>query len=220
MAVTSPDLDITLTIQDDCAGLTLTDATGDYDVSTNPFGYGLPGGPTVNNVTLVEIALSYGALDTTLEYSFTVLNGTITAATISLGGATPVSILSALESTDWPFSDGFDLTADYGLTIPDFEDDIYSVTYTISGTAAGPEVFDFSSVVKKSVSCQTECCIQKKFIALDPKCGCEPDAVLTALWGQALLNQATFSAQYGYTDKAIEALNKAKDLCDSDCNCG
>ncbi len=221
MSVTSPTLNIILTVQDGCYGLTLTDSTGEYPSAEN--GYGLPGGPTINDVTTVTIDVSYGSLNTIVEYVFTVASGTITLATVSVGGGSPEDITSALTSTDWPFTSGFDLTKAYGNTaLPDFADDVYIAAYTIEGThevlAFLFEDFSFSASVKKTVACAAQCCIEKKFMALDPGCNCSGEATITAMYGQSLLYQSTYSADNGYTDKAISALAQAQKLCDSGCN--
>jgi hypothetical protein len=217
MSVTSPDLSIELAVNSGCTELSLEDTTGIY--STAPNGYGLPGGPAVNDVTGVAITATYSLLGITLEYVFTVLNGTITAATLSVNGATAVDILSALASTVWPFTTiPFVITDDYGPEMPEFTDDIVSVTYEVSGTVAA-EAFSVSTSARVSIDCNTTCCRDKKFINLDPNCGCNPDALIDALYVDALLKQATYSAQYNYTDRAVAALQKATEICDGDCGC-
>lgn len=217
MSVTSPDCSIELAINTGCTELSMEDTTGNYPVAPN--GYGLPGGPEINDVTEVSITATYSLLSITLEYVFTVLNGTITAATLSIDSATPVDIFSALASTVWPFTTvPFVLTDDYGPEMPEFTDDIVSVTYEVSGEVAA-EAFSVSTSARISIDCNTTCCRDKKFINLDPNCGCNPDALINALYIDALLKQATFSAQYNYTDRAVAALQKATELCDGDCGC-
>jgi len=209
--VTQPNITISLSVNTGCSGISLTDITGNYAV-TNTGGYGLPSGPAINDVTTVTIDVMYNTLGGSLTYAFTVLNGVIQTATLAIAGGTPTSILGSLPSTAWPFVTPFDLTGDYGITIPTFEDDIFSVTYTVAGTV-GITAFSFQTISNLSVSCQTQCCLDKKWIDvdLDKDCSCD------AFYGQALLNQATYSAQYADLAKAVDSLNKAKALCDCGC---
>ncbi len=218
MAVTQPNVSIDLTINTGCGGVSLTDTTGVYNGTTNTGGYGLPNGPTVNNVTGVEIIFTYNSQSNDITYNFTVVSGVITAATLTIASGTPADILTALPSTAWPFTIPFDLTGDYGVTIPTFADDIYSAEYTITGTS--PDVFSFTAVRNISVECQTQCCIDKKWIAIDFNCNCDNNLLQTAFYGQALLNQADNAATYGDLDNAILALTKAKALCTTqECGC-
>lgn len=215
--MTSPDIQIALEVQESCSGLTFYDNTGEYPAS--PFGYGLPDGPTVNNVTQVSILLTYSLLDTTIEYVFAITNGVITAATISIGGGNTTNILSSLSSTVWPFvSDGFDLTADYGVTLPTFTDDVVSCLYTVSGMTS-EEGFALTASDDITVDCNATCCRDKKFIDIDLDCGCNSDGVINALFLDAALLQSEYSADYGYAERAVEALQRANEICDDDCGC-
>lgn len=220
MAVSQPNVTIELTVNTGCSGLSLTDVTGLYDDPDNTGGYGLPSGPGVNDVVTVTVILSYNSLSNDVTYVFTVSSGTITAATLAISSGTPVSILTELPSTVWPFTDPFDLTDGYGITLPDFEDDVYSVSYTIEGTVSAV-AFEFEAVANILVECQTRCCIDKKWLNLDPDCCCENLCDTKAFLGEALLKKATYSAQYGDLNGAVLALNKAKALCNTlDCRCG
>lgn len=215
--VTEPTLDIDITIQDGCLGLTLNDSTGLYPTKSG--GYGLPSGPAVNSVETVTITNTYSSLGSDVVYTFLVTNGTITVATISVGGGSPTTITSSLDSTVWPFVD-FDMNKDYGLTLPTFEDDIYSIQYKIAGFV-GLDAFEFSVTEVVPVECQATCCRDKKFIDLELNCSCtDNDTVLDALFLDALIKQAFYDSGYGYQAEAAAALNKAKTICaDSGCGC-
>src|SRR5690349_21444610 len=98
----SPDIQIELFISNDTYSVFLEDTTGLYS-PTNLEGYGLPGGPDVNDVTSVTITLNYTQLDVDVVYAFTIVNGVITVCTLSFANASPVNITSELPSTAWPF---------------------------------------------------------------------------------------------------------------------
>lgn len=218
MSVSAPNLTIDVSIQTGCLGLTLTDNTGVYDAITNPFGYGLPGGPAVNDVTGNTIKLTYNNLSTYILYTFTISSGTITAATLSVNGATAVNILSDIPSTSWPFSTGFDMTADYGVAIPTFGDDVFQTDFGITGTVA-PDDFDFTTVAYTPVGCATRCCINKMWIDIDPSCSCSNEATNKANYAEALYNQFVYACQDGNLTVALTALNEAQKFCEN-CGCG
>lgn len=218
MSVTQPNVSINLTINSGCSGLFVTDITGIYNSITNTGGYGLPGGPTVNDVTGLKIIFIYNSQSNSITYNFTLTSGIISAASLTIASGTPADILSQLPSITWPFITRFDLTGDYGIIIPTFEDDIYSVQYTITGTS--PDDFSFEAIRNITIDCQTQCCVDKKWIAIDFNCTCDSNALQLAFYGQALLNQSKNAAFYGDLDNAVLALTKAKALCTTqDCGC-
>jgi hypothetical protein len=212
-----PDVSITLEVTNDCESLLLTDDTGTYNSVTNPEGYGLTGGPAVNDVTGVEIVLTYDTQETSITYNFTVASGVITAATLGVEDETPTDILSELVSTTWPLTD-FDLVLDYGVTIPTFELGVHSVDYTITGTYNSSS---FSFTTSKSIlnECSANCCIQKMFAEIDVNCGCASEAIDKANRAKGYLMAARYGAQSGKTDEAVKALNKANELCEGGCGC-
>jgi len=218
MAVSRPDVSIDLEVSNSCDSLLLTDDTGTYNVTTNPLGYGLPSGPAVNDVTGLTIVLTFDTQDTYITFDFTIASGVITAATLSVAGATAVDILSELASTTWPLTD-FDFFRDYGVTIPAFELGVHSVDYTISGLVS-PASFSFTTSKSILNECSVNCCIQQKFAGIDVSCGCSNKEVLTAMVARGYLMAATYAAQSGDTANAVLALNKANELCDAEGDCG
>lgn len=218
MAVSRPNVTIDLEIPNGCTKLLLTDSTGTYNVSTNPLGYGLPSGPTVNNVTGVTVKLTYDTESTYITFTFTVANGVITAATLSVAGGTATNILSSLASTTWPFTD-FDFFRSYGVTIPSFSLGVYSADYTISGTVSGTS-FAFTASESRLNSCEAECCLQKQFADVDLNCGCNSKKLQELMVTRGYLLAAKYAAQSDDTANAVLALNKADERCDSDSDCG
>lgn len=218
MAVIAPNLNISVSILTGCTGLELTDNTGHYDAVTNPYGYGLPTGPTIDDVTEVIITNYYNSLGTDAEYVFTVASGVITAATLSLGGVTPVDILSSLDSLVWPptSANPLNLTQTWGtVEMPEFADDVFKTEYTISGEVAGPEAFTFTSVTYTPVGCNLRCCIDKKWQALDPACSCSDDKLKTAMKLEGLYNNFYYSTDAGNLTDALTSLTEAQRYCDA-----
>lgn len=221
MAVSQPDLKIETTILSGCTGLQLVDNTGVYSDS-NYFGYGLPDGPTINDVTQLKITLKYNSIGTDAAYVFTINDGTITAATLSLGGVTPVNILSSLTSLIWPFTltNPFNLTAStYGITMPNFADEVFQINYEILGTV-DPDDFDFTSITYLPVGCNLRCCINKKWQEIDPNCDCSSDKIRQANYLEALYNQFYWACDAGNLTEALTALREGQSKCGVKGGCG
>jgi len=223
MAVTPPNLTIDLSVDSDCSELNLSDITGEYDALTNPLGYGLPGGPDEADITGCEIVVTLNTLGTTLTYDFTIAAGVISAATLAIGSGTPASILTSLSSTAWPFITAvnpFNLVGDYGVTIPEFTDEIFKVEYNITGEIAGPESFDFTTTAYEPVICNSQCCIDKRFQAIDVNCACSDDKITEALYGQTLIYQVEIASEQGDLTAALQALEQLRVLCGTEGGCG
>jgi len=222
MAVVRPDLTIDVTVGAECSNFEVADVTGAYDVSTNPEGYGLPDGPTVNNVTSLIVVVTNESEGWYLTYTFTISSGTITACTLSVSGATATNILAELSSTVWPFADGvneFDATADYGVTIPELTDGIYTISYTIGGTAIGgdgqPTVFSFTTSEQPTLSCDLCSCIEDMFLDASG-CGCD-DKMCNAMKARGYFLASKFANERGDTEIAIANFEKSQSLCEGNC---
>lgn len=205
-----PDFNIEITTLQGCTGLQLIDATGFYP--EKPFGYDAPTGVEIEDVTSVTITLYYSSMSTSTIYVFTLNDGEITAATLSLGGVSPVNIFGSLTTFEWPFTseNPFELTKNYGVTLPEFADDVYKITYTVASTG---DDYEFSSVVYYPVGCNIKCCIDKKWQAIDPSCSCCSDKMNKALYLESLYNQFYYSCVAGNLTQALQALREAKREC-------
>jgi hypothetical protein len=226
MALERVGLSISTTNNSTCNGLTFEDTTGTYNVTSNPDGYGLPEGIVSNDITSATIVLTNQSDNTYITFVFTVSSGTITAATLSVQGGTATSILSELSSTVFPFvtANAFDMSADYGVTVPEITDGLYQTEYTVSGTSTGggalpSQTFSYTTSIQELVYCATKCCITKMFANIDPNCGCAADAIVKANRADGYLKIAISAAEYGKIDEAVAALNKATELCDCGCGC-
>lgn len=222
--VARPDLSINVTVGADCSGFTVDDTTREYDITTNPEGYGLPDGPTINDVDSLVIVVTNQSAGWYLTYTFTISSGTITAATLGVSGATATNILTELASTTWPFITGvnaFDATADYGVTIPDLTDGVYQIEYTIAGTAIGsggtPEDFSYTTSEQPVLACDLCCCIDTMFYdAAGCECGC--DKAENAMKARYYAMATKFAAERGDTDLAVNIFEKAQSICDDGCS--
>lgn len=226
MAVSSPNLTISLVKNDACTSIIFSDVTGEYGVDGNTDGYNVTGGPSHDDVTGFSIVVTFNSLPTTITYDFTVTSHIISAATLQLASGTPVDILAELDSSNltFPFTDTnpFDLFADYGVTIPSIIDDVYSVSYNISGEIAGPEPFDFATEANLPILCASQLCVNQKFAGLDWSCSCAQGEAKSAMLGQAYINQVTASVTLGDLSTALSALSKLRTLCastDGGCGC-
>lgn len=226
MAVSAPNLTITLSKNDSCTSIMLVDSTGEYQVSGNTDGYGISGGPTIDNVTSLTIVVTYNSLPTTITYVFTMASHIISAATLKIASGTPASIFAELPAgnLNFPFVEGneFDLFADYGIAIPEMTDDIYTVSYQIIGAITGPEAFDLTTEESISVLCASQLCVNQKFADIDWGCECANKKSQQALLGQGLINQVGASIALGDLSVGLSAIEQLNRLCDTSaggCGC-
>jgi len=114
----------------------------------------------------------------------------------------------------------FDLFDDYGVTIPAFTDDIYTVSYKIEGTT--PDVFDFETEDTSVVLCASQLCVNQRFASLDWSCECSSTKAKQAMQGQSLIYQVSSSVALGDLSVALSSLEDLKRLCDTSaggCGC-
>ena len=217
MAVSPLNLTIALTTDSACTALYVADVTGVVGTDGNTDGYDISGGPSHDDVTTCTVVCTYNSAGTYITYEFTLVNHAITACTLAIQAGTPADIFSELTSTAWPFTTTtpFNLFGDYGVSIPEFIDEIYTVEYTIEGEVT-LEAFTFDTLANKSVVCASQCCIDKKFLGIDWSCECASEEIKKAMYGQALINNVLAAEdQTGDLSAGIGALNKVKSVCDS-----
>lgn len=224
MPVSPINLTISLAKNSACTSILLTDITGVVGTNGNTDGYDISGGPAHDDVTDLTIVVTYNSLPTTITYAFTLVNHAVTACTLAIGAGTPANIFANLNPSNlvFPFeaANPFSLFADYGVNIPDFIDDVYTVSYQIEGIVS-LETFDFTTEESLAVVCASQLCVNQKFASLDWGCECASDKAKTAMLGQAYINQVASSVALGDLTTAVSALNKVKTLCDvTDGGCG
>lgn len=215
MAVSSPNLTIDLTVNDSCSSLLLADLTGVVGVNGNLDGYGSDS-VLVNDVTSLVVILTFNKLASNITYTFTLLNGAITACTLTIASGTPADIFAQLTSTVWPFASTlpFNLFGDYGVTLPTFADDIYSASYDITGEHSA-EAFTFTAIDNEPVVCNNQYCIDQKFTELDWSCECAAKNSKEALLGQAMINSVVSATRLGNLTAALNSLRNVTTLCEN-----
>jgi hypothetical protein len=138
------------------------------------------------------------------ECLFTDLNGTVT------------DITALLESTVFPLTN-FDVTlAAYGVTLPEMADGIFKWDYTISGLI-GELPFSYTTSDEALSSCSVNCCIENKYVEMDLSCGCFDDKLKNLILSEVLLQGAKYAMNVGQDSKAQGMLDKAAEICDSNC---
>lgn len=221
MALNPIDLQCVIYASADGQALYFRDLTGLYS-SNNTGGYGLPGGAPSSAVTSFEITLSYTGLSIDLVYNFTVVNNVITAATATLASATPVNILAYLESTVFPFTSAnpFNLTnSAYTLLLPDLEDMVFEIAYTIEGTYT-LQAFGYDTVDQMLYNFNTYCCISKGYTNLQ-LANVNPNEMSPVMIADGYMQTAIAANGEGLTDRANDYIQRANALCDQiSNNCG
>jgi hypothetical protein len=218
MAVSPLNLTISLTATSDCSSILLQDISGVVGTSGNTDGYDISGGPAHDDVTSLTIVVTYNSLPTTITYVFTLVNHAVTACTLQIASGTPADIFAELDPSNliFPFeaANPFSLFADYGVAIPEFTDDIYTVSYQIEGLVS-LEAFDFTTEESLAVLCASQLCVNQRFAAIDWSCECASTKTQQAMRGQALINQVGASVALGDLDIGVSALTELNRLCET-----
>lgn len=174
-----------ITQASNCQSITLTDITGDYDVTTNPTGWGAPNPATTDCSSIVITIYDYYHVNET-EYN-----------------------VPAADIAD-VFDAGLTITADDIFGITSFPDGSYTfiVTYTVSGT-------EYTYTVYKGFYCSALCCAKQMGLTLNPRtCDYSKieewnfimNLLTTAFW-------ATCCGHYDYFQEIIDYVNEICDGC-------
>lgn len=218
MALERLDLSAQICVEDGCTKLLFNDTTGSVDAAcaadVNEFGYGLVDGITSANVEEAIINVYYPLMTTPVKFTFTIVSNEITDATITDLNNVTTNIFSLLTSTVFPFVD-FDISADYGVTVPEVTDGLYTWDYTISGTS--PEEFTYTTSGGFTSDCTVDCCIEKSYLEMDSNCGCFEDKVKGIIRSEVFLWASRYAINVGQDSKADNFLTKAKESCETNC---
>ena len=221
MALTARvDLSGSICIEDGCKKIVFNDTTGNLvsvcNDEQNDLGYGLVGGIASASITKAILNVYYPSMTTPYIFTFTVANKVITAATLTDLNSVVTNILTKLVSTVFPLVD-FDTTlAAYGVTLPALTDGRIEWDYTISGVHSS-ENFSYTTSDGQLADCIADCCIEKKYVDLDPTCGCIDDKIKSIIMSEILLWGARYSMNVGQDDKTDSFIEKANEICDSNC---
>lgn len=216
MSLVRVGLAIETILSEGCSKITVQDITGTYDVTTNPLGYGLPGGITYNDVTSVFIKVYYPDVSTPIIYTFTLSYGTITALDVTDLNGIVYDIYSELSTL--VVANVFNLTGTTAFTLPTVTDGLFNVEYTIFGTeAVSLEQFNYTTNSNFLSTCSADCCITNMYKDLDMCCDCSEDQIVKIQNAETFLAGAKYAIEVGQNEKAICLLTKAKKICDSNC---
>lgn len=219
MSLTRIDLKGTLSVETNCTQLIFNDTTG-FKVTTctcdeNALGYGLTGGIALDDVTGAVLNVYYPGITTPIIFTFTIVNHVITAATLTDLNLVVTNILSLLDSTVFPLTE-FDITLDYGVTLPEISDGLFEWDYTITGTSSA-QAFSYTTSDVKLATCTTDCCIFNSYVDLDLSCGCLDDKINKIIKSEVFINAANYAAEINQNTKAVSFLDLSKEICDSNC---
>lgn len=213
------DLTGQLCLTEGCTKLTFSDITGFLTTpcndEQNDQGYGLVDGIEYTDVNLAILNVYYPGFLTPYIFTFTISSGTITAATLTDVNLVITNIFSLLESTDFPLED-FNITFDYGVILPVISDGLFKWDYTISGVS-DDESFSYTTSDSILSSCKANCCIENKYADLDLNCGCLEDKKKNIMESEFFLNAAKYAMNVGKDEKAQGFIDKANELCNSNC---
>tara|TARA_R110000868_G_scaffold170276_4_gene405492 strand:+ start:839 stop:1510 length:672 start_codon:yes stop_codon:yes gene_type:complete len=220
MALERIDLTGCIEIEKGCTQLLFSDITGFLvtlcNDEYNEFGYGLADGIALDDVTSAQLNVYYPSMTTPITFDFIIASHVITECLFTDLNGTVTDITALLESTVFPLTN-FDVTlAAYGVTLPEMADGIFKWDYTISGLSGGLS-FSYTTSDESLSSCSVNCCIENKYVEMDLSCGCFDDKLKNLILSEVLLQGAKYAMNVGQDSKAQGMLDKAAEICDSNC---
>lgn len=216
MPLTRVGLTIDTVISNSCTKITVQDITGNYNITSNPLGYGLPSGISYNDITSIIIDVYYPDITTPITYRFTLALGVV--INLSVKGLNGVSYnIFASISTLYVLGI-FNLTGTTAFVLPKITDGLFNVVYTISGGDATTFTeFNYTTNSNFLSTCSTDCCIYDMYNNLDMCCACSENSILNIQKAETFLLGAKYAVDAGLNDKAVCLLNKAKEVCAGNC---
>jgi hypothetical protein len=219
MSLTRIDLSGNVCVENGCTELNFSDTTGFLESACaddqNDLGYGLVGGIALNDVTSAILNVYYPDMTTPIKFTFTIVNGTITACTLTNLNLVAYDIYSKLVSLDFPLLN-FNIALDYGVKIPKVVDGLYTWDYTISGSSSGTP-FNYTTSGSFISTCEVNCCTSKAYLELEADCGCSDLKMLEIIKQEVFLNAANYAMNVGMDDKASSFITRATEICDNKC---
>lgn len=215
------ELQATSPTQTGCLGLTFTDTTGVYNVTTNPGGYNTP---NLESNDVSEATISIYAPNSTVPYiiTFVVETGNIASAIITNPDGTTDDITTDVVTTQglsFPFSTDFgsdslaiDETWIGGTEDEALSDGVYTIVYEVTDG-----VTSYNTTVYTLSKCNACCCITKAFANLTEGCGCNDGSLKTAQLADAFLTSAVSAAELGMYTAAQTNVEKALEICNGNC---
>jgi len=187
-----------------CTGITFTDTTGFYNVTTNPGGWN-------DDLTLWK---------TNVDSPY------VTTATISIslngGTATTINVLDKIQASIFPEFELYQYTpVDTGGNF-NLADGYYTITYTITDS----DEVTYSTDIVFVVYCNVACCVANKAAAVAAElCNdCDSQAYEDFLLADGILQALKATAESLGTAEFTKLLNKLQKLCGTSttggCGCG
>lgn len=220
MALTRINLSGSVCVDNGCSQLNFSDTTG-FLVSPcvdsqNNLGYGLAGGIALNDVTSAVLNVYFPAITTPIIFNFTIVNGAITACTLTDLKGIVNNIYSKLASTVSPLVN-FNIALNYGVSIPIVADGLYKWDYTINGTSATGVPFNYTTSDAFISDCNAQCCTSNAYLDIDKDCSCSDAKKMSIINQEIFLNGAAYAMNVNMNSKADEFLADAIELCNNKC---
>lgn len=190
------ELKLNVCFADNCSVLNIKDATGAYDLTTNPTGWGFP------NLALADVTqalLTITPPNAIISTSFDVTT-TVQSATI-VGGLFNLNSLTSSNFTSGSLVDG-----------------MYIITYNVVG---GGDTYTTS--INVFSTCNADCCIEKmKAKFCEYMCGCDWEIYWDSYKkAEALLYAAKSAFACAKYDQAKDLLDQVNKICSmQNCCCG
>lgn len=191
------ELKLNVCFADNCSVLNIKDATGAYNVTTNPTGWGFP------NTALTDITKAIIAVtppNATVATSFDITT-TVQTATI-VNGLFPLYNYTDSSFTDGSLVDGM-YVIDYSVI--DISENLYRTSINVFST------------------CKADCCIEKmKAKFCEYMCGCDWEIYWDSYKkAEALLYAAKSAFACAKYDQAKDLLDQVNKICSiQNCCCG
>jgi len=221
MALERIDLTGCIEVEKGCTQLLFSDITG-FLVTVcndeyNEFGYGLVDGIALDDVTSAQLDIKYPSITTPVTFNFIIASHVITECLFTDLNGTITDITALLENTTFPLTD-FDITlAAYDVILPELADGIIKWDYTISGVSGGVS-FSYTTSDEALSTCSVNCCIENKYVDMDLSCGCFDAKLKDLILSEVLLQGSKYAMNVGQDSKAQGMLDKATEICNSNCS--
>jgi hypothetical protein len=189
-----------------CTGITITDTTGFYNVTTNPSGWNDGStvyrvGPSTPNVQSATITITLNSSPTPLA---------------------TINVLTTIQGAVFPTFDLYDYSPVDIYDNPTLADGSYTITYTI--VDSNDITYTTDTVVV--VYCNVACCVSKLAVAVaDELCNtCESEAFNNFVLADGILQALKAVAECSGEAEFLKLLNKLQRLCGTSttggCGCG
>ncbi len=205
-----------------------SDDTGNYNVTSNPTGWGSPN-PASTTVTTFQVICNWISAGAIITYNFTVSSGTITVATVTDNEGTVYNCLADLASTAFPIVDPnfLDLTDTFDdeIVLPELADGQFKLTYKVigyyaTGTPPAETAFTYTTSTTFFRISDLCCCIKNLRLEIEPDCACSDSKIKQVNQAEFWLNSALAAVDTGKSNEtALNYFTKAQDICENGCGC-